>query len=103
MEPFFTTRTGVHVGRLYVNKTSQRPIEDPDMQKLQLALTLKPEQIRERKRSFIWYWISAAVLIGLIVLTVSFKSTLTYAKESKYKQKEHVLQFSNQLGEQYGH
>lgn len=98
MEQYFTTKTGVHVGRLWVNRTSAMPIEDPDMRRLQLALTLKPNQIRQRKLHFIYFWLVTAALIGIIALAVMFKSHLSYANENHYKQ-QHMLQFSNRLGE----
>ena len=73
MEHAFTTRTGVHVGRLWVNRCQPRPIDDPDMQILQMALVLKPEQIKVRRLRFIAYWCVAAVLISLIAFAAMYK------------------------------
>ena len=80
MEHAFTTRTGVHVGRLWVNRCHPRPIDDPDMQLLQEALVLKPEQVKVRKLRFIAYWSVAVVFILLIAFAAMYKP-LAHAEE----------------------
>ena len=73
MEHAFTTRTGVHVGRLWVNRCQARPIDDPDMQILQMALVLTPAQVKQRKKRFIAYWLTAAVLMSLVLFAAMYK------------------------------
>ena len=73
MEHAFTTSKGVHVGRLWVNRCQPRPIDDPDMQILQMALVLKPEQVKVRKLRFIAYWSVAAFFMLLIAFAAMYK------------------------------
>ena len=87
MEHAFTTSKGVHIGRLWVNRCQARPIDDPDMQILQMALVLKPAQVKQRKVRFIAYWTVAAVSLLLILFAAMYKP-LAHAAET------HTLQFN---------
>lgn len=49
MDKPFTTRSGVQVGILYVNRTSMRPIDDPDMLLIQDALVRTSASKMDRK------------------------------------------------------
>ena len=88
MEKYFTTSKGVHVGRLWVNRCEHRPIDDPDMQMLQVALTMTPDVAKQRKERFIRYWEVAIGLVILIGLGISYRpEQVPDSKiESSYKQ-----------------
>lgn len=65
MERPFTTKSGVQVGILYVNRTSMRPIDDPDMLLIQDALVRTTASRMDRKSTK--YMQRAALISGFLL------------------------------------
>lgn len=65
MDKPFTTRSGVQVGILYVNRTSMRPIDDPDMLLIQDALVRTSASKMDRKSTK--YMQRAALISGFLL------------------------------------
>lgn len=65
MEQYFTTKTGVQVGRLYVNRTNLRPLDDPDMLLLQDALVRTSASKMDRKSTK--YMQRASIISGILL------------------------------------
>lgn len=69
MDRYFTTSTGVHVGRLYVNRTQSRPIEDLDMLRLQHAL-VKTKENQYRKKEEKYERVAGALALVMLFATM---------------------------------
>lgn len=74
METPITTKTGIQIGRLYVNRTNMRPIEDRDMLRLQSALinTEANKFYRKNAKQFIWAGRIALVMLFVSIFAVKF-------------------------------
>ena len=68
MERYFTTSKGVHIGRLYVNRTSLRPLDDPDMLLLQDALVRTDAVKMDHKSTK--YMQRASIISGILLACV---------------------------------
>jgi hypothetical protein len=73
MDRPFTTRSGVQVGILYVNKTSMRPIDDPDMLLLQEALVRTGSVKMDTKST---KYMQRAALLSCILLILMFIASM---------------------------
>ena len=79
MDKPFTTRSGVQVGILYVNKTSMRPLDDPDMLLLQNALVRTGAVKMDTKSTR--YMQRAALISGFLL---GFMFVLTMYLDARY-------------------
>lgn len=100
MEKYFTTSKGVHVGRLYVNRTVGRPIVDHDMQLLQRALTAKHKSIKQRLKDIALYVSIVGGLVAIISLAVMYRPDWQQTESSYKKDGDVELRLSTSLGDQ---
>lgn len=64
----YTTSTGIQIGIRYMEQGKRAPIDDPDMQYLQMALLATPSYITS-KRKYEWtIALSATALIATVVV-----------------------------------
>lgn len=68
----YTTKTGIKIGCRYMEQGKRAPIDDLDMQRIQLALLATPNYISS-KRKYEWtIALSVAVLVCSVVAIFSF-------------------------------
>jgi hypothetical protein len=68
MQKYFTTSRGVHIGRLYVNRTNLRPLDDPDMLLLQDAL-VRTSAVKMNYKST-RYMQRASIISGILLVCI---------------------------------
>jgi hypothetical protein len=64
----YTTSTGIQIGIRYMEQGKRAPIDDPDMQYLQMALLATPNYISSKRRYEWTIAFSATALIATVVV-----------------------------------